>query len=80
MFPALQSCELMKMGIPMVTTTYKGVTLSAHAVRNGARAPSFVGVLMTPGRGDFAAGDDGKARRMERRNARSAKRSFLASC
>jgi hypothetical protein len=37
-------------------------------------------VLMTPGRGDFAAGDDGKARRMERRNARSAKRSFLASC
>jgi hypothetical protein len=70
----------MKMGIPMVTTTYKGVTLSAHAVRNGARQPSFVEALMTPRRGDFAAGDAGKARRMERRNARSAKRSFLLSC
>lgn len=64
----------------MVTTVFRGVTLSAHAVRNGARDPSFVDVMMTPRRGDFAESGAGKARRMERRNARGAKRSFLASC
>jgi hypothetical protein len=67
----------MKMGIPMVTTTYKGVTLSAHAVRNGAPMPVHSAPVI---RGDFAAGSAGKARRIERRDARSAKRSFLASC
>jgi hypothetical protein len=77
MFPALQSCELMKMGIPMVTTTYKGVTLSAHAVRNGAPMPVHSAPVI---RGDFAAGNAGKARRSHRRAAISAKRSFLLSC
>jgi hypothetical protein len=64
----------------MVTTTYNGVTLSAHAVRNGARQPYFVDVLMTPRRGDFAASDAGKARSSQRCAVISAKRAFLASC
>lgn len=64
----------------MVTTTYKNVTLSAHAVANGARMPSYVDVLLTPGRGDFASRTGGKLRRNQRRAAIGAKRSFLASC
>jgi hypothetical protein len=64
----------------MVTKIYKGVTLSAHAVLNGARDPSFVDVLMTPKRGDFASRLGGKLRRKERFAVISAKRSFLAYC
>lgn len=61
----------------MVTTTYRGVTLSAHAVRNGARMPEFIAPAI---RGDFAARESGRTRRNDRRAAISAKRAFLLSC
>ena len=70
----------------MVTTTFRNVTLSANAVLNGAPMPcfapaaSYVDVLLTPGRGDFAARTGGRIRRRDRRAAIGAKRAFLASC
>jgi len=65
----------------MVTIVFRGVTLSAHAVRNGARNPLSVNVAMVARqREDFAACDAGKARRMARHVARNAKRAFLHSC
>lgn len=65
----------------MVTIVFRGVTLSAHAVRNGARDPSLVDVVtVTRQREDFAAGHAGQARRQARHVTRNAKRAFLHSC
>jgi hypothetical protein len=61
----------------MQTITLKGVSLSAGAVLNGYPMPRRV--MLAPGTGDFADRIEGRARRLERRNVRSAKRSFLYS-
>lgn len=61
----------------MQTITVHGVTLSAGAVLNGYPMPRRT--VLAPGTGDFADRIEGRARRIERRNVRSAKRSFLYS-
>lgn len=52
-----------------------GVSLSAGAAVNGF--PLLQRVHLRPGMGDFADRAEGRARRLERRNVRGAKRSFL---
>lgn len=54
----------------MVTIVRNGVTLSAHAVLNGARNTA-------PRKVEFASRDEGRARREARRNKRL-QRSFFA--
>jgi hypothetical protein len=63
----------------MVTFTNRnGVALSAHAVLNGAPMPAAI-AFTTPGAGDFAERQDGRARRAERRARIAGKRAFLFS-
>lgn len=61
----------------MQTITLNGVTLSAGAVLNGYPMPRRT--FLAPGLGDFADRLEGRTRRLERRNVRSAKRAFLYS-
>lgn len=61
----------------MTTIQINGVSLSASAAINGFPLPRRV--VLAPGLGDFADRAEGRSRRIERRNVRSAKRSFLYS-
>lgn len=61
----------------MVTISRNGVTLSAHAVQNGARAPRYL-PTPRPDLGDFANREEGRARREARRDKRAARAVFCA--
>ncbi len=61
----------------MVTTVRNGVTLSAHAVLNGARNPVLAMVRQPRDSGDFADTATGRQRREARRN-KAMQRSFFA--
>ncbi|SEG64713.1 hypothetical protein [Bosea lathyri] len=60
----------------MTIITIKGVSLSANATANGFPLPKRTRLR---DRIDFASSDEGHARRMERRDVRSAKRAFIYS-
>lgn len=61
----------------MVTIVRNGVSLSAHAVLNGARNPVPADVRAPRDSGDFAETSQGRQRRQDRRNKAMA-RSFFA--
>lgn len=64
----------------MVTLTARnGVTLSASASQNGFPPSSFARKFKVPGMGDFAAREDGRKRRAERRQRLASKSAYLDS-
>lgn len=62
----------------MVTISRNGVTLSAHAVANGARDPLARHNRPVRGSGDFAECDLARARDKARRDKRAARAVFCA--